>query len=53
VVRFIRELCDPEIRAYWQALYGLDAPDDALASAADTMDTAVHALLDRVVILRR
>jgi hypothetical protein len=45
MVRFLRELCDPQIRAYWQMLYGLGNDDDALDLKVDddTLDLKVDA----------
>ena len=45
MVRFLRELCDPEIRAYWEALYGLGVPDEELERTVDAARSTLGTLL--------
>jgi predicted nucleotidyltransferase len=45
MVRFLFELCDPQIRVYWQLLHGYDKPDAELTITVAATRQAAHALL--------
>jgi predicted nucleotidyltransferase len=45
MVRFLLELCDPQIRTYWQLLHGYDGSDAELARCVDATRATVTALL--------